>query len=51
MKNKLKALQSVVLANKPPKAKVSQEEFDRRLKNIEEWRKEHLAKLSSQNSR
>ncbi len=36
---------------RPPREHVSKELFLRRLRNISEWRKRHLAEIRSQNTR
>jgi hypothetical protein len=49
MKNKIQISHQVVLTKKPPKAEVSEAEFRRRLKKIDEWRKKRLAELRAEN--
>ena len=51
MKNKYQVVPHVVNTKNPPKARISDAEFRRRLKNIAEWRKKRLAELRSKNSR
>ncbi len=51
MKNKIQISHQVVLTKKPPKAEVSEAEFRRRLKKIEDWRKKRLAELRAENPR
>ena len=43
MKNKYQVVPQAATTKKPAKAKVSDAEFRRRLKNISEWRKKRLA--------
>jgi hypothetical protein len=50
MKNKYEVIPKNT-AKKPAKAQVSDAEFRRRLKNIAEWRKKHLAELRAKNPR
>lgn len=40
-----------VATKKSPKQQISDSEFRRRLKNINEWRKQRLAELRAKNSR
>ena len=49
MKNKYQVVPRSTATKKPQKAKVSDDEFRRRLKNIAEWRKKRLAELRSKN--
>jgi len=50
MKNKREVTPIVAYAKKPPRQKISDAEFRRRLKEItNEWRKERLAELRSKN--
>ncbi len=51
MKNKIQISHQVVLTKKPPKAEISEAEFRRRLRNIDEWRKKCLAELRTENPR
>jgi len=51
MKNKIQISHQVVLTQKPPKAEISEAEFRRRLKKIDEWRKKRLAELRTENPR
>ena len=51
MKNKIQIAHQVVLTQKPPKAEISEAEFRRRLKRIDEWRKKRLAELRTENPR
>jgi hypothetical protein len=44
MKNKYQVVPQAAATKKPAKAEVSDPEFRRRLKNISEWRKKHLAR-------
>lgn len=50
-KNKEQLIGRVVDSKKPPREKISEAEFRRRLARIDEWRKERLAELRSKNSR
>jgi len=50
MKNKYQVVPQAA-TKKPAKAKVSDAEFRRRLKDISEWRKKRLAQLRTKNSR
>ena len=45
MKNKHEVVPQTLSAKKPEKAHLTDAAFRRRLKNIAEWRKKHLAKL------
>ncbi len=45
MKDKNKQVPHASFAKKPPKAIITDAEFRRRLKNIDEWRKKELEKL------
>ncbi len=49
MKNKSQISHQVVLTEKPPKAKVSDAEFRRRLKKIDQWREKRLAEIRAEN--
>ncbi len=49
MQNKLRIVKEVVVKKKPEKAKISDQEFRRKLKNIKEWRKERLAEIRTEN--
>ncbi|MGI9055960.1 MAG: hypothetical protein ACR2F2_09185 [Pyrinomonadaceae bacterium] len=49
MKNKIQISHQVVSTKKPPKAEISEAEFRRRLKKIDEWRKNRLAELRTEN--
>ena len=51
MKNKIQTAHQVVLTKKPPKAEISEVEFRRRLKKIDQWRKKPLAELRAENPR
>ena len=50
MKNKLRVVKTINEAEKPAKAQISDKEFRRRLKEIDEWRKKRLAETRSENS-
>ena len=50
MKNKIQISHQVILTKKPPKAEISEAEFRRRLKNIDEWRKNRLAERARRES-
>ena len=45
MKNKLQIIPKIVITKKPPKQKITEEEFRKRLSNIEQWREQKLAEL------
>jgi hypothetical protein len=49
MKNKIQISHQVILTKKPSKAEISEAEFRRRLKKIDEWRKKRLAELRAEN--
>ena len=51
MKSKYQIVSQVATAEKPPKARISETEFRRRLKNIDQWRKKRLAQLRGKDSR
>lgn len=51
MKNDNQVVPHTGTTKKPAKAEVSDAEFRRRLKNISEWRKKHLAQLRAKGSR
>lgn len=51
MKNKQDIIPQAVVTRKPPRQKVSDAEFRRRLKRITEWRKQRLADLRAKNTR
>ncbi len=51
MKSKYEIFPRAVITKKPPKQEISEKEFRRRLKNIDQWRKERLAEFRSKNSR
>jgi hypothetical protein len=51
MKNKYQVVPHDSTAKKPAKAKVSDTEFRRRLKNISDWRKKRLDQLRTEDSR
>ena len=50
MKNKLRVVKTINEAEKPAKAQISDKEFRRSLKEIDEWRKKRLAETRSENS-
>jgi len=50
MKNKYQVMARGT-TKKPAKAQISDAEFRRKLKNIAEWRKKHLAKLRAKSPR
>ena len=50
MKNKYQVMPREI-TKKPAKARISDAEFRRKLKNIAEWRKKRLAKLRTKNPR
>ena len=45
MKNKMQIIPKIPITKKPPKQKVTEEEFRQRLNNIEQWREQKLAEL------
>jgi len=47
MKNKYEVVPQPATTKKPAKAKVSDADFRRRLKNISDWRKKRLDQLST----
>jgi hypothetical protein len=47
MKNKYEVVPRAASIKKPPKAELSEAEFRRRLKRINEWRKQRLAHIRS----
>ena len=49
MKNKLQMIPKIVITKKPPRQKVTEEEFRQRLSNIEQWREQKLAELLAKN--
>jgi hypothetical protein len=49
MKSKKEVLARPTIARKPPKEEISDAEFQRRLKNIAQWRKQRLAELRAKN--
>ncbi len=49
MKKKIQISHQVVVTEKPPKAKVSEAEFRRRLKKIDQWREKRLAEIRAEN--
>ncbi|MDQ3322160.1 MAG: hypothetical protein M3525_06990 [Acidobacteriota bacterium] len=51
MKSKLKIVKPTGETEKPVKTRISEKEFRRKLKEIDEWRKERLAKVCPENSR
>ncbi len=51
MKNKLRVVKQITVAEKPIKVEVTDEEFRRKLKDIKEWRKKHLAEIRTENPR
>lgn len=51
MKSKLKIVKPIGDAEKPVKVRVSEKQFRRNLKEIDEWRKERLAKIRPENPR
>ena len=50
MKNKYQVVPHVSTEKKPAKAKISDAEFRRRLKNISDWRKKRLDQLRTKDS-
>jgi hypothetical protein len=50
MKSKYQTLPQTSTSEKPAKAHISDAEFRRRLKNIEEWRKKRLGKPHTKNT-
>ncbi|MGH9949622.1 MAG: hypothetical protein ACRD6X_20815 [Pyrinomonadaceae bacterium] len=51
MNSKLRVVKTAEKTEQPEKAKVSEKDFRRKLKNIEKWRKEHLAEIRAENPR
>ena len=51
MKNKYQVVPQAKSTKKPQKAEISDAEFRKRLKNIDEWREKRLAELRPKNSR
>ncbi len=51
MESKTQNSHQDVLTRKPPKEEISDAEFRRRLKKIEEWRKKRLAEIRAENPR
>jgi hypothetical protein len=51
MKNKYEVVPQTATVRKPAKAKVSDADFRRRLKNIADWRKKRLDQLRTKDSR
>ena len=51
MRNNQQVLSRAVIAKKQPKQEISDIEFRRRLKKINEWRKQRLAELRAKNPR
>jgi hypothetical protein len=51
VKSKYQVVPQAPNTKKPAKAKLSDTEFRRRLKNISEWRKKRLAQLRTKDSR
>ena len=45
MKDEKKEVPQASTSQKPPRAIITEEEFRRRLKNIDEWRKKRLEQL------
>ena len=51
MKNKVQTSRQVDMKKKTAKAEITENEFRRRLKKIDVWRKEHLAEIRAENPR
>jgi len=49
MKKKVPITHQVISTDKPPKAKISEAEFRRRLKKIDQWREKRLAEIRAEN--
>jgi hypothetical protein len=50
MKNKYEVVPQTPTAKKPAKARISDADFRRRLKNISDWRKKRLDQLRTKDS-